>query len=113
MTDCLFCKIVNGEIPATKVLETEHALAFRDIHPQAPTHVLVIPKRHIPNFQALTAEDGAVLGHVAAAINAVAAQEGLGQGYRVIANVGPDAGQTVDHLHMHVLGGRALGWPPG
>ena len=114
MADCLFCRIIRGEIPATKVYEDDHAFAFRDIHPQAPTHVLVIPKRHIPAFTALGPEDGATLGQLAAAVNAVARQEGVdGSGFRVVCNNGVHAGQTVDHLHWHVLGGRDLGWPPG
>jgi histidine triad (HIT) family protein len=114
MSDCLFCKIVEGQIPATKVREDEHTVAFRDINPQAPTHVLVIPKRHIPAFAALTPEDGPTLAAIATAVNAVAAQEGVaGSGFRVVCNNGQHAGQTVDHMHWHVLGGRDLHWPPG
>ncbi|MDB5097010.1 MAG: histidine triad nucleotide-binding protein [Cyanobacteria bacterium RYN_339] len=114
MSDCLFCKIVAGQIPATKVREDEHTVAFRDINAQAPTHVLVIPKRHVPAFGALTAEDGPLLAHMANAVNAVAEAEGVaGTGFRVVCNNGAHAGQTVDHMHWHVLGGRNLGWPPG
>ena len=114
MSDCLFCKIITGAIPATKVYEDEHAFAFRDIHPQAPTHVLVVPKRHVSGWAALGAADGELLGHLAAAVNQVAAQEGrMEGGFRVVCNNGPDAGQTVDHMHWHVLGGRSLQWPPG
>lgn len=114
MENCLFCKIADGSIPATKIFENDHAVAFRDINPQAPTHVLVVPRKHIPSFNALTPADGEVLGHLAAAVNAVAAQEGIVPGgYRVVCNNGRDAGQTVDHLHWHVLGGRSLDWPPG
>ena len=113
MTDCLFCRLIRGDIPAKKVHEDEHTLAFDDLNPQAPTHVLVIPKRHIPAWSALRAEDGPTLGHMAAAVNAVATSRQLGQGFRVVCNNGPHAGQTVDHLHWHVLGGREMGWPPG
>jgi histidine triad (HIT) family protein len=119
VSDCLFCRMVAGEIPADVVLETDRVLAFRDINPQAPTHVLVIPKEHHRNFGALATADPALLGDVAAAAHAVAVQEGLvtdggnEPGFRLVANTGPQAGQTVDHLHLHVLGGRGLGWPPG
>jgi histidine triad (HIT) family protein len=114
MSDCLFCKIVAGQIPATIVREDEHTVAFRDINPQAPTHVLVIPRRHVPSFAALTPEDGPLLAQVANAANAVARQEGVVEsGFRVVCNHGAHAGQSVDHMHWHVLGGRALDWPPG
>ena len=119
MSDCLFCRIVAGEIPGDVVLETDRVLAFRDINPQAPTHVLVIPKEHHRNLGALAAADGALLADVARAAHDVAVQEGLvtdggiEPGYRVVTNTGPQAGQSVDHLHLHVLGGRGLGWPPG
>jgi histidine triad (HIT) family protein len=114
MTDCLFCQIVAGQIPARKAHEDDHTVAFHDLNPQAPTHVLVIPKRHIPAFAALGVADGETLGHIATAVNAVARAEGLAtSGYRVVVNNGPDAGQSVDHLHWHVLGGRGLAWPPG
>lgn len=113
MADCLFCKIVAGEIPAKKVHEDAHTIAFEDINPQAPTHVLVIPKRHIPAWSALTVADGETLGHIAETINAVAKARGLTEGFRVVNNNGRHAGQTVDHLHMHLLGGRDLSWPPG
>ena len=111
--DCLFCRIVAGEIPATTVLDTEHVLAFRDINPQAPVHVVVIPKAHHLDVAALSAADPALAGEVLAAASAVAAQEGLGDGFRVVFNTGADGGQTVFHVHAHVLGGRGLGWPPG
>ncbi len=119
MTDCLFCRMVAGEIPADVVHETDRVLAFRDINPQAPTHVLVIPKEHHRNLGALATADGELLADVARAAHAVAVQEGLvtdggiEPGYRVVTNTGPQAGQSVDHLHLHVLGGRGLGWPPG
>lgn len=111
--DCLFCRIIAGEIPATKVVETERTLAFRDINPTAPTHVLVIPKAHIPNAGVVTADHGAYLAEMMTTAQAVAATDGLtDRGYRLVFNVGEDSGNTVDHLHMHVIGGRQLGWPP-
>ena len=114
MAECLFCAIVAGEIPATKVLETDLILAFRDINPQAPTHVLVVPKAHYPDVAALAAADAALLGEVIDAARQVAADEGVAEaGYRVVFNTGVQAGQTVPHVHGHVLGGRALTWPPG
>ena len=114
MADCLFCAIVAGEIPATKVLETDRILAFRDINPQAPTHVLVIPKTHYPDVAALAAADAALLGEVIDAAQQVAAGDGVAEtGYRVVFNTGAEAGQTVLHVHGHLLGGRALTWPPG
>lgn len=114
MAECLFCAIVAGEIPATKVLETDLILAFRDINPKAPTHVLVIPKAHYPDVAALAAADAALLGEVINAAQQVAAAEGVAEaGYRVVFNTGVQAGQTVPHVHGHVLGGRSLTWPPG
>lgn len=114
MSDCLFCKIVAGEIPATKVLETDRSLAFRDLNPQAPTHVLVVPKRHVTHAGELTADHGNDLGDLFETAARVAEQEGVADGgYRLVFNVGDDAGNTVPHLHLHVLGGRQLGWPPG
>ena len=105
---CLFCKIIAGEIPSTKVYEDETVLAFRDINPQAPTHILVIPKMHIPSVDGVTAENSAVVAHIFEVIPAIAAQEKLSGGYRVVSNCGQDAGQTVQHLHFHILGGREL-----
>lgn len=114
MTDCLFCKIVAKEIPATIVYENDQALAFRDINPQAPTHVLVIPREHHANAAALAAADGGLADEMLKAAHAVAEQEGVAEsGYRVVFNTGPAAGQTVFHVHAHVLGGRSLTWPPG
>ncbi len=114
MAECLFCSIVAGDIPATTVLETDRILAFRDIDPQAPTHVLVIPKNHYPDVAALAAADTSLLGEVVTGANRVAAAEGIGEtGYRVVFNTGADAGQAVPHVHGHVLGGRSLDWPPG
>ncbi len=105
---CLFCKIVAGEIPSTKVYEDETVLAFRDINPMAPTHILVIPKVHIPSVDGVTADNSAVVAHIFEVIPTIAAAEGLENGYRVISNCGSDAGQTVPHLHFHILGGREL-----
>ena len=114
MAECMFCSIVTGDIPATTVLETDRILAFRDIDPQAPTHVLVIPKNHYPDVATLAAADTSLLGEVIDAAEQVAAAEGVaGPGYRIVFNTGVQAGQTVPHVHGHVLGGRALTWPPG
>ena len=114
MAECLFCAIVAGEIPATTVLETDRILAFRDVNPQAPTHVLVIPKEHYPDVSALAAADGGLLGEVITGVHRVAETEGVSEsGYRVVFNTGADADQTVPHVHGHVLGGRSLTWPPG
>jgi histidine triad (HIT) family protein len=109
----IFTKIINREILATIVHEDEHCLAFRDVRPHAPTHILVIPKREIRGVDAITDDDASLLGHIWATIPKIAVQEGLSGGYRVVVNNGPDAGQTVDHIHFHLLGGRALSWPPG
>jgi len=110
----LFEKIIARQIPAQIVYETEEVLAFRDIAPQAPVHVLVIPKKPIPRLSATTSEDAVLLGRLMVAIREIAAQEGLDEGgYRVVTNNGENGGQTVDHLHFHVLGGRRLSWPPG
>ena len=106
--DCLLCKIVAGEIPSTKVYEDEQVLAFRDIAPMAPTHILVIPKTHIGSVNEVTAENSAVVAHIFQVIPQIAKAEGLENGYRVVSNCGADAGQTVHHLHFHILGGRAL-----
>lgn len=114
MSDCLFCAIVAGEIPSTEVLSTEHAYAFRDINPGAPTHVLVIPRAHITDAAALEASHAEVLSAVFDAARAVAEQEGVAErGYRLVFNVGEDSGNSVPHLHLHVLGGRRMAWPPG
>ena len=106
--NCLFCKIVSGEIPSTKVYEDDLILAFRDIAPQAPTHILVIPKCHIPSVDGITAENSAVVAHIFETIPSIAAAEKLENGYRVVSNCGADAGQTVHHLHFHILGGKTL-----
>ena len=108
MENCLFCKIVKGDIPSTKVYEDELVLAFRDIAPQAPTHILVIPKTHIGSVGEITAENSAVVAHIFEVIAKVAAQEGLEQGYRVVSNCGEHGCQSVKHLHFHILGGKQL-----
>lgn len=105
---CLFCKIVAGDIPASKVYEDDTILAFRDINPQAPVHILVIPKVHIPSLDGVTPENSAVLAHIFETIPQIAKEAGLTNGYRLISNCGPDACQTVPHLHFHILGGRAM-----
>ena len=108
MSNCLFCKIVAGDIPSTKVYEDDKILAFRDIAPQAPTHILVIPKCHIPSVDGIAPENSAVVAHIFQVIPQIAAAEGLTNGYRVVSNCGADAGQTVHHLHFHILGGKEL-----
>lgn len=111
--DTIFSKIIRKEIPADIVYEDDLCLAFRDITPQAPTHILVIPKKPIPKLADAQAEDKALLGHMLLAVSDIARQEKLENGYRVVINTGEEGGQTVFHLHMHLLGGRTLGWPPG
>ena len=108
MSDCLFCKIIAGDIPSTKVYEDDCVLAFRDIAPQAPVHILVIPKKHIASVAEITADNSGVVAHIFEIIPKIAAAEGLENGYRVVSNCGADAGQTVHHLHFHILGGKAL-----
>ena len=111
--DCIFCKIVSGEIPAHKLHEDEQAIAFADRNPQAPTHFLIVPKRHVVSLAHTAKADAALLGHLLAVAVELAAARGLGNGFRTVINSGPDGGQTVDHLHIHVLGGRQMHWPPG
>ena len=111
--DTIFGKIIRREIPADIVYEDDLALAFRDVTPQAPTHILVIPKKPIPKLAEATDADAALLGHLLLTVKKVADQEGLEKGYRVVINTGEDGGQTVFHLHLHLLGGRSLQWPPG
>lgn len=114
MSDCLFCKIVEKKIPAKIVYEDDQAVAFDDIHPQAPVHTLVIPKKHVAAMQECAEPDQALLGHLLLACSKVAKLKGLSEsGYRVVINTGRDGGQTVFHLHLHVTGGRHMGWPPG
>ncbi|MFJ6021723.1 histidine triad nucleotide-binding protein [Nocardiopsis alba] len=112
--DCLFCKIVKGEVPADIIRETERTLAFRDINPQAPTHVLVVPREHHRDAVAAAIADNGLLDEIVREAHQVAEAEGIAEtGYRIVLNTGPGAGQTVFHLHAHVLGGRGLNWPPG
>ena len=114
MTDCIFCKIAAGEIPATKVYDDGEVLAFRDINPEAPVHLLVIPRRHIATLNDLTEADAALIGRLYLAAKQVATELGVAEnGYRTVINCNPDAGEAVPHLHMHLLAGRELGWPPG
>jgi histidine triad (HIT) family protein len=110
--DCLFCKIAGGEIPADVVLQDDQVVVFRDINPRAPTHVLVIPRRHIPSAAELTDADGELLAALFGALRRVAEEAGL-HGYRIVTNVGAEAGQSVFHLHLHLLAGRPMTWPPG
>jgi histidine triad (HIT) family protein len=114
MADCLFCKIVERKIPSSIVYEDERVLAFNDINPQAPTHVLVIPKRHIPTLNDLSTEDDQIVGELVRRAALIARERGLAPGgFRTVFNTNRDAGQTVFHIHLHLLGGRALHWPPG
>lgn len=114
MSDCIFCKIIAGEIPADVVLENDDVLVFRDLNPQAPTHLLAIPKKHIATINDLEKEDAEVTGKLFLAAQKMAAEEGLTDGgYRVVMNCGEAAGQAVFHIHLHILGGRKLTWPPG
>lgn len=111
--DCIFCKIANGEIPATILHQDEHCVAFADLHPQAPLHLLVIPRRHIASLAHTSAQDQALLGHMMQTASELAKAQNLSRGFRVVVNSGDDGGQTVHHLHLHLLGGRAMHWPPG
>ena len=111
--DCLFCRIAAKEIPADVVLDRDDVLAFRDVNPQAPTHVLVVPKDHLASLEAVGAGHEALLASLVDAVNEVARNDGVDGGFRVVTNIGAAAGQSVDHLHLHVLGGRAMTWPPG
>ncbi|HIZ54689.1 MAG TPA: histidine triad nucleotide-binding protein [Firmicutes bacterium] len=113
MADCVFCKIIAGEIPSNKIYEDETVYAFYDIQPEAPVHFLVVPKQHISGPSAVHEDNCAVVGHIYAVISHLAQELGLSNGYRVVTNCGNDGGQTVPHLHFHVLGGRSLAWPPG
>ena len=112
--DCLFCKIIAGEIPSARVYENDKVYAFRDISPEAPVHVLIVPKEHIASANELTAENADVVTDIFLAAKEIAVQEGIAEGgYRIVNNCGEDGGQTVQHLHFHLLGGRSLAWPPG
>ena len=113
MKDCLFCRIIRGEMPAKKVYEDADTFAFEDINPQGPTHILVIPKKHIRGLKEATPEDAEIIGRCHLVAGEIARQRGIEDGYRTVLNVGPRAGQSVFHLHVHLIGGRNLHWPPG
>jgi histidine triad (HIT) family protein len=114
MSDCIFCKIVNKQVPAAIVFENENVLAFRDIRPKAPTHILIIPKRHIPTVNDILPEDGALIGEIFQVAKTIAQQEKIqNNGYRLVMNCNRDGGQEVYHIHLHLLGGRRMNWPPG
>ncbi len=113
MNHCLFCRIAAGEAPATVIYRDDHVLAFRDINPQAPTHILIVPIRHIESVTEIQAADFELLGRLITAAQSLVKTEGLAQGYRLVINTGRQAGQSVFHLHVHLLGGRAMRWPPG
>ena len=113
MTDCLFCRIIRGEIPAKKVYEDEHAVAFEDINPQAPTHVLIIPKRHVDGLKEAQDKDAELIGRLHLAAAEIGRQRGIEDGYRTVLNVGAKSGQSVFHIHVHLIGGRDMKWPPG
>lgn len=113
MSDCIFCRIAEGEIPADRLVADDQVVAFHDLSPQAPTHVLIIPRRHVASLAAADEGDRELLGRLLDAARRLAAELGLADGFRVVINSGADAGQTVFHLHVHLLGGRAFGWPPG
>jgi histidine triad (HIT) family protein len=114
VAECLFCKIVAGQIPATIVFQDDHVVAFKDVTPRAPTHVLIVPRRHIASLNDLGAGDDALIGEMVRAAAAIASEQGLAdRGYRTVFNCNADAGQTVFHIHLHLLGGRTMAWPPG
>jgi histidine triad (HIT) family protein len=111
--DCLFCKVIEGKIPSKKVYEDDRVVAFEDIQPQAPTHVLIVPKRHIVGLKEATTNDAEIIGYCQLAAAKIARERGIEDGYRTVYNVGPRAGQSVFHMHLHLIGGRDLKWPPG
>ena len=113
MSDCLFCRIIHGEIPAKRVYEDEHTLAFEDINPQAPTHVLIIPKKHVRGLKEAQGEDADLIGRLHLAAAEIGRQRGIEDGYRTVLNVGPKSGQSMFHMHVHLIGGRDMKWPPG
>ena len=113
MNDCLFCKIIRGDIPAKKIYEDEHVFAFEDIAPKAPTHVLIIPKKHIRGLKEATLEDAEMLGRLQLVAARIGRDRGIEDGYLTVLNVGPKSGQSVFHIHLHLMGGRELAWPPG
>jgi histidine triad (HIT) family protein len=113
MPDCLFCRIIRGEVPSRKVHEDEHTFAFEDLNPQGPTHVLIVPKKHIAGLKEAAAEDAELVGRCHLVAAQIARERAIEDGYRTVLNVGPRAGQSVFHLHVHLIGGRTLAWPPG
>jgi histidine triad (HIT) family protein len=113
MADCLFCRIIRGEIPSKKVYEDDRVYAFEDINPQAPTHFLIVPKEHIPGLDEAMPDHAEIIGYLHLAAAKLAEKRNLKNGYRTVLNVGPDAGQSVFHIHLHLLGGRNMAWPPG
>ena len=113
MTDCLFCRIVAGEIPSKKVYEDEHTFAFEDLDPQGPTHILIVPKKHLRGLKEARPEDAEIVGRCHLTAAHIARTRNIEEGYRTVLNVGPKSGQSVFHLHVHLIGGRNLGWPPG
>lgn len=114
MNDCIFCKIINGEIPSTKVYEDDKVFAFKDISPEAPVHVLIVPKKHIESTNDLNENNSSIIAHIFTVASKIANEQGIkDSGYRIVNNCGEDGGQTVNHIHFHLLGGRNLSWPPG
>jgi len=113
MADCLFCRIIRGELPSRRVYEDEHTFAFEDANPQGPTHVLIVPKKHISGLKEATLEDAELIGRCHLVAAHIARQHSIENGYRTVVNVGPRSGQSVFHLHVHLIGGRTLRWPPG
>ncbi|MGZ4788879.1 MAG: histidine triad nucleotide-binding protein [Terriglobales bacterium] len=113
MSDCLFCKMIRGQIPSKKAYEDDKVFAFHDINPQAPTHILIVPKKHIVGLDQASAEDAEIIGYSHLVADRLARERGIEHGYRTVYNVGPDSGQSVFHLHLHLIGGRKMAWPPG
>jgi histidine triad (HIT) family protein len=113
MPDCLFCKMIRGEIPTKKAYEDDKVFAFHDINPQAPTHILIVPKKHIAGLPEAGSDDAVIIGHSHLVAAKLGKERGIEQGYRTVYNVGPDSGQSVFHLHLHLIGGRKMAWPPG
>ncbi|WP_352419850.1 histidine triad nucleotide-binding protein [Proteiniborus sp.] len=114
MSECIFCKIINGDIPASKIYEDDKVVAFNDLNPQSPTHILIIPKQHIPSVNNIDENNSHIISHIFVVINKIAKEKGLSKkGYRIVNNCGEFGGQSVEHIHFHLLGGRQLQWPPG
>jgi len=113
MPDCLFCRIIRGEVPSKKIYEDDRVYAFQDINPQAPTHILIIPRKHIVGLDQASPEDADIIGYSHLVAARLAKERNIEQGYRTVYNVGPDSGQSVFHLHLHLIGGRRMSWPPG